>query len=182
MATASEREINHEVELDMTFITLLENCHTYGELQYELMKILSSGHLLLAKAKKNVRINSIDCREIIEAHCRVDYNEEEEAFTEWNTKPKVDPLLYIAALPPPDLKQAQKSFQKALQIAINLSSKTRNIVRDLTVLQSPSESSESTHERTESTPDESGVKGEVETKEEQGEGEGGEEKKDTEIS
>jgi hypothetical protein len=133
--------IDAELELDMTLINLLENCNTYAELQLELIKALSSGHLLLAKAKKNVRINSIDCREVIEANCRIDYNQQDESFTEWIKKPKVDPLLYISALPPPDLKQAQKSFRNALHLAITLSSKSVHITRDLSVLQAAKEQS-----------------------------------------
>jgi hypothetical protein len=120
---------------DENFITLIENCNSYAELQAELMKNLSSGYFLFAKSKKNIsNLSLLNCREEMTTSYRVDISSDNE-ITEWSTKPKVDPILYLTALPPPDLKQSQKSFQKALGLIINLANQSNQIKRNLQILE-----------------------------------------------
>ncbi len=116
---------------DEDLLTLLSDCNSYTTLQHELESSLRSGHLFLIKARKNTRhIDSIDCREEIKANCGVDISLEGE-YSEWREKPKVDPIILITPLPPPDLKYSQKSFQKALTITMMLASKSNQIQKIL---------------------------------------------------
>lgn len=108
---------------------VMSECNDYLSLQSELENALSSGIFLQAKAKKggHLRMNSIDnMREDFDAVVRVDEGTDGN-FTEWKTKPKVDPMLYLTAMPSRDLRHAQESFKKALSISVSLASKSRKI-------------------------------------------------------
>ena len=105
-------------------IEMLEECDDYVKLQNELGKILSSAFFLQSKAKKSgtTRMNLAEnMREDFDAVFRVDANDDGE-FGEWQTKPKVDPIMYISAMPNRDLKHSQKLFKQALSLTIALSS------------------------------------------------------------
>lgn len=119
-------EINeHNPRLEnIEVINLLEDCDRYVSMQAELEKTLSSAFFMQTKAKKsgNTRMNLAEnMREDFDAVYRVDVSSEGE-YTEWKTKPSVDPMLYISAMPNRDLKHSQQSFKNALSVAVSLSS------------------------------------------------------------
>jgi hypothetical protein len=116
-------------------VSLIENCNDYAELQAELVKTLSSGYFLFTKSKKNIpNLSLLNCREEMTTSYRVDISSDGE-ITEWSNKPKVDPILYLTALPPPDLKQSQKLFQKSMALIISLANRSNQIKRDLQMLE-----------------------------------------------
>ena len=118
---------------DELLIELIEDCNDYSKLQLILNNLISSGIFLITKSKKNnniITLNNnntiINCREDIISSYRTELDINGE-YTEWNKKPNIDPLLLISALPSPDLKNAQKSFQKSLSIIIQLATKINQI-------------------------------------------------------
>jgi hypothetical protein len=120
----SEKNLDNE-----ELMNILEDCDTYVNLQAELGKTLSSAFFMQTKARKsgNTRMNLAEnMREDFDAVYRVDASSDGE-FAEWKTKPKVDPILYISAMPNRDLKHSQESFKKALSTAITLASKINKL-------------------------------------------------------
>lgn len=110
-------------------ISILEDCDSYAKLQTELGKTLSSAFFMQTKSKKsgNSRMNLAEnMREDFDAVYRVDVDEDGE-FAEWKTKPKIDPIVYISAMPNRDLRHSQESFMKALTLAVTLASKVNKL-------------------------------------------------------
>lgn len=103
---------------------VLEDSDSYVKQHAELAKTLSSAFFMQTKSKKSghTRMNLAEnMREDFDAVYRVDVDEDG-TFEEWKTKPTVDPITYISAMPNRDLKHSQESFKKALSLAVSLAS------------------------------------------------------------
>lgn len=110
-------------------LNVLEECDNYVKQQEELGSILSTAFFMQTKAKKSgtSRMNLAEnMREDFDAVYRVDASSEGE-FAEWKTKPKVDPIMYISAMPNRELKHSQEQFKKALSLAVALASKINTL-------------------------------------------------------
>lgn len=128
MSDNSSNTGNRTLEND-ELLNVLEECDSYVKLQEEFGKLLSSAFFMQTKAKKSgtSRMNLAEnMREDFDAVYRVDSSSEGE-FAEWKTKPKVDPIMYISAMPNRDLKNSQEKFMKAMSMAVILASKINKL-------------------------------------------------------
>jgi hypothetical protein len=108
---------------DVKLLQTLDQCEKYVSLQADMQKNMYSGFFGIVKSRHaGSKINSIDCREDMESNFTVEFSENDMEFSEWRSKPDIDPIMYISALPPPHLRRSQESFKKALSDAVTLSS------------------------------------------------------------
>mmetsp|Transcript_2869 Transcript_2869/g.5185 ORF Transcript_2869/g.5185 Transcript_2869/m.5185 type:complete len:136 (+) Transcript_2869:60-467(+) len=130
MSDSSRSESGNSKSLENEeLISLLEECDNYVKLHSELGKTLSNAFFMQTKSKKsgNTRMNLAEnMREDFDAVYRVDAGGDGE-FEEWKTKPTVDPITYISAMPNRDLKHSQESFKKALSLAVSLASEVNRL-------------------------------------------------------
>ncbi len=112
---------------DEDLVSALEDCASYVDLHIKMSESMGKGYFAIVIARNSgCKINSIDCREDMEANLTVDQDENLQ-YSEWRSKPEIDPIIYLSGLPPPSLKKSQKLFEKALSDAISLCSIIRRI-------------------------------------------------------